>query len=46
MDTELDRLEEEERLLAEKRAKKEGKSGQPADADATSTESPEPTKKD
>ena len=46
MDTELDRLEEEERLLAEKRAKKEGKSDQPADADATSTESPEPTKKD
>jgi hypothetical protein len=46
MDAELDRLEQEERLLAEKRAKKEGKSEQPADAGATSTESTEPPKKD
>jgi sec-independent protein translocase protein TatC len=45
MDAELDRLEEEERLLAEKRAQKEGKSDKPADADATSTESAEPPKK-
>jgi sec-independent protein translocase protein TatC len=46
MDAELDRLEEEERLLAEKRAqRKEGKSNKPADADATSTESAEPPKK-
>jgi len=48
MDAELDRLEEEERLLAKKRVQKEGKSDQPADpeADATSAESAEPPKKD
>jgi sec-independent protein translocase protein TatC len=47
MDAELDRLEEEERLLAEKHAQKKGKSEQPADADATSTpESAEHSKKD
>jgi hypothetical protein len=37
MDAELDRLEEEERLLAEKRAQKEGKTEQPTDTAATST---------
>ena len=48
MDAELDRLEEEEQLLAKKRVQKEGKSDQPADpeADATSAESAEPPKKD
>lgn len=42
MDAELDRLEEEERLVAEKRAKTEHKNKHPADADNTSVESTEP----
>jgi sec-independent protein translocase protein TatC len=47
MDAELDRLEEEERLLAEKRAQKEGKTEPPTDTAATSpTESAEHSKKD
>jgi len=46
MDAELDRLEEEERLLAQKRAQKEGQSDQPADSDAANTESATPPKKD
>jgi sec-independent protein translocase protein TatC len=47
MDAELDRLEEEERLLAEKRAQKEGKTEPPTDTAATGpTESAEHSKKD
>lgn len=42
MDAELDRLEEEERLVAEKRAKTERKNKHPADADTVSGESTEP----
>ena len=46
MDAELDRLEEEERLLAQKRAQKEGQSDQPADGDTADTGSATPPKKD
>jgi hypothetical protein len=47
MDAELDRLEEQERLLAEGRAQKDGKTEPPTDTAATSpAKSAEHSKKD